>query len=133
MGLFDRFKKRVQEVAEEVDSDALTADADSQEGKAAIEVSKNIEEDWDEDIEDVPIAEEPQVESIDDDWDDWDDEEEDEIQLPVVMSKKERKRLEKLQIDSTQPQSVAFPNRCPTKSGARRCRSQSRLQISPLL
>ena len=97
MGLFDRFKKRVQEVAEEVDSDALTADADSQEGKAAIEVSKNIEEDWDEDIEDVPIAEEPQVESIDDDWDDWDDEEEDEIQLPVVMSKKERKRLEKLE------------------------------------
>ena len=73
MGLFDRFKKRVQEVAEEVDSDALTADADSQEARHAIEVSKNIEEDWDEDIEDVPIAEEPQVESIDDDWDDWDD------------------------------------------------------------
>ena len=97
MGLFDRFKKRVQEVAEEVDSDALTADADSQEGKAAIEVSKHIVEDWEEDIEDEPIVEEPQVESIDDDWDDWDDEEEDEIQLPVVMSKKERKRLEKLE------------------------------------
>ena len=97
MGLFDRFKKRVQEVAEEVDSDALTADADSQEGKAAIEVSKHIEEDWEEDIEDDPVAEEPQVESVDDDWDDWDDEEEDDIQLPVVMSKKERKRLEKLE------------------------------------
>ena len=97
MGLFDRFKKRVQEVAEEVDSDALTADADSQEGKAAIEVSKHIEEDWDEEIEDEPIVEEPQVEPVDDDWDDWDDEEEDEIQLPVVMSKKERKRLEKLE------------------------------------
>ena len=97
MGLFDRFKKRVQEVAEEVDSDALTADADSQEGKAAIEVSKHIEEDWEEDIEDEPIVEEPQVEPADDDWDDWDDEEEDEIQLPVVMSKKERKRLEKLE------------------------------------
>ena len=51
MGLFDRFKKRVQEVAEEVDSEALTADADSQAGKAAIEVSKHIEEDWEEDIE----------------------------------------------------------------------------------
>ena len=97
MGLFDRFKKRVQEVAEEVDSDALTADADSQEGKAAIEVSKHIEEDWEEDIEDEPIVEEPQVEPADDDWDDWDEEEEDEIQLPVVMSKKERKRLEKLE------------------------------------
>ncbi|MEC7273288.1 MAG: signal recognition particle receptor subunit alpha, partial [Candidatus Thermoplasmatota archaeon] len=97
MGLFDRFKKRVQEVAEEVDSDALTADADSQEGKAAIEVSKHIEEDWEEDIEDDPIVEEPEVETVDDDWEDWDDEEEDEIQLPVVMSKKERKRLEKLE------------------------------------
>jgi len=97
MGLFDRFKKRVQEVAEEVDSDALTADADSQEGKAAIEVSKHIEEDWEEDVEDEPIVEEPQVEPVDDDWDDWDDEEEDEIQLPVAMSKKERKRLEKLE------------------------------------
>ena len=97
MGLFDRFKKRVQEVAEEVDSEALTADADSQEGKAAIEVSKHIEEDWEEDIEEEIIEEEPQAEASDDDWDDWDDEEEDEIQLPTVMSKKERKRLEKLE------------------------------------
>ena len=97
MGLFDRFKKRVQEVAEEVDSEALTADADSQEGKAAIEVSKHIEEDWEEDIEEEIIEEEPQEEASDDDWDDWDDEEEDEIQLPTVMSKKERKRLEKLE------------------------------------
>ena len=97
MGLFDRFKKRVQEVAEEVDSEALTADADSQEGKAAIEVSKHIEEDWEEDIEEEIIEEEPQSEASDDDWDDWDDEEEDEIQLPTVISKKERKRLEKLE------------------------------------
>ena len=97
MGLFDRFKKRVQEVAEEIDSEALTAEADSQEGKAAIEVSKHIEEDWEEDIEEEIIEEEPQAEASDDDWDDWDDEEEDEIQLPTVISKKERKRLEKLE------------------------------------
>ena len=97
MGLFDRFKKRVQEGAEEVDSEALTADADSQEGKAAIEVSKHIEEDWEEDIEEEIIEEEPQAEASDDDWDDWDDEEEDEIQLPTAISKKERKRLEKLE------------------------------------
>ena len=97
MGLFDRFKKRVQEVVEEVDSEALTADADSQEGKAAIEVSKHIEDDWEEDIEEEFIEDGSQAEPADDDWDDWDDEEEDEIQLPVVMSKKERKRLEKLE------------------------------------
>ena len=46
MGLFDRFKKRVKEVAEEVDSDALTAMEDSEEGVAALESSKQIEEDW---------------------------------------------------------------------------------------
>ena len=33
MGLFDRFKRRVQEVAEDVDSDELTATEDSEEGQ----------------------------------------------------------------------------------------------------
>ena len=42
MGLFDRFKKRVKEVAEEIDSDALTAQEDSVEGKAALETSSTV-------------------------------------------------------------------------------------------
>ena len=98
MGLFDRFKKRVKEVAEEVDSDALTAMEDSDEGIAALESSKHVEEDWEDetlDIEDEQIVETPD-ESSDDDWDDWDDEDDD-ISLPVTLSKKERKRLERLE------------------------------------
>ena len=76
MGLFDRFKKRVKEVAEEVDSDALTAMEDSEEGVAALESSKHVEEDWEDDVPEIEEErfEEPVVESSDDDWDDWDDE-----------------------------------------------------------
>ena len=96
MGLFDRFKKRVKEVAEEVDSEALTAVEDSEEGLAAIETSRFIEEDWEEETLEEEVEEPTPIESQDDDWDDWDDEEDD-IELPVVVSKKERKRLEKLE------------------------------------
>ena len=96
MGLFDRFKKRVKEVAEEVDSEALTAVEDSEEGIAAIENSRNIEEDWEEETFEEEFEEPTPSESQDDDWDDWDDEEDD-IELPIVISKKERKRLEKLE------------------------------------
>ena len=99
MGLFDRFKKRVKEVAEEVDSEALTAVEDSEEGIAAIETSRFIEEDWEEETLEEEVEEPTPIESQDDDWDDWDDwdDEEDDIELPVVVSKKERKRLEKLE------------------------------------
>ena len=96
MGLFDRFKKRVKEVAEEVDSDALTAVEDSEEGIAAIETSLHIEEDWEQEDPEEDLGESISSETPDDDWDDWDDEEDD-IELPVVVSKKERKRLEKLE------------------------------------
>ena len=96
MGLFDRFKKRVKEVAEEVDSEALTAVEDSEEGIAAIETSRYIEEDWEEETFEEEFEEPTPSESQDDDWEDWDDEEDD-IELPVVVSKKERKRLEKLE------------------------------------
>ena len=103
MGLFDRFKKRVKEVAEEVDSDALTAMEDSEEGVAALESSKHIEEDWEDDVfdvEDESTEEEPPAESSDDDWDDWDDDDDD-IALPVTLTKRERKRLEKLEKQRT--------------------------------
>ena len=99
MGLFDRFKKRVKEVAEEVDSEALTATEDSEEGKLALETSAVHEDEWeDTDTEELdqhlPLIEEEKFE--DDDWDDWDDEEDD-IELSVQLTKKERKRLEKLE------------------------------------
>lgn len=102
MGLFDRFKKRVKEVAEEIDSDALTANEESTEGKAALEASNPVDEEWEDDVfeaqEELPEVADTTSSSDDDwdDWDDWDDEEED-IVLPVQISKKERKRLEKLE------------------------------------
>ena len=101
MGLFDRFKKRVKEVAEEIDSDALTANEESAEGKAALEASNPADEEWEDDVfeaqEELPeVIDTPSSDDDWDDWDDWDDEEED-IVLPVKISKKERKRLEKLE------------------------------------
>ena len=36
MGLFDRFRKRVHEVAEQTDADALSADEGSEEAQAAL-------------------------------------------------------------------------------------------------
>ena len=73
MGLFDRFKKRVKEVAEEVDSDALTAVEDSEEAAAALKSLTPIEEEWEEDVPEVGYEpnEETVIESQDDDWDDW--------------------------------------------------------------
>ena len=106
MGLFDRFRKRVTEVAEQTDADALSADAESAEARAAlaeaqshaepipqihsklVEQPTESEEEW-EDLEEP--AEPAQAEQ--DEWDDWDEEEE--IALPQEMSRRERKLLEK--------------------------------------
>ena len=97
MGLFDRFKKRVKEVANEVDSEALTANEDSAEGRAALESSQVVDEDWDEVLDDDKnaLTLPDETSSADEDWDDW--EEEDDVELPVQLSKKERKRLEKME------------------------------------
>ena len=97
MGLFDRFKKRVKEVANEVDSEALTANEDSAEGRAALESSQVVDEDWVEVLDDDKnaLTLPDETSSADEDWDDW--EEEDDVELPVQLSKKERKRLEKME------------------------------------
>lgn len=96
MGLFDRFKRRVQEVAEEVDSEELTATVDSDEGQVALQTATEIEEDWEEEPLSEPEELPAEPTQSDDEWDDWDDEEE-EIELPRQLSKKERKRMEKLE------------------------------------
>lgn len=107
MGLFDRFKKRVTEVAEQTDADALSAEPDSPEAKAALASVRNqsqepphqskapvsedvveAEDEWDDLTEPTPSAEDEEEE-----WDDWDDEED--ITLPHQLSRRERKLLEK--------------------------------------
>ena len=103
MGLFDRFRKRVHEVAEETDGDALSVEATSQEAQAlanqqdpAPQPSQPIEEEWD-DVDVEPVQSAPaEQDDDDDDWDTWDD---DEPIAPVQLSKKERKLLERQEKD----------------------------------
>ena len=110
MGLFDRFRKRVTEVASEVDTDELSAEEDSLEAKEALVAAESHmqpsetphsepeafdapaeDEEW-EDLDE--IDETPAPSAQEDEWDDFDDEEE--ISLPVEVSRKEKKRLEKI-------------------------------------
>lgn len=91
MGFFDRFKKRVKELADETDLDALTAEEGSEEANEAIATNTpSVEEEWD----DISQIEEPvEITTTDDDWDEWDDEPE--PQPTANLSKKERKLLER--------------------------------------
>lgn len=114
MGLFDKFRSRVREVATELNEDDMLAEEESKEGQEALQTaidhaSKSPEaneaaedeptddevegddEDWD-DIDDAPQP------SNDDDWDDWDEEDELPQQpTPAVLTKKEQKMLSKHQ------------------------------------
>ena len=90
MGLFDRFKKKVQKVVDETDVDALSAPSDSDEAKRAIATKKEKPaEEWD-DVEEIQQPKETK-----EDEDDWDD---DDLQAPMPfdLSKKERKRFESI-------------------------------------
>ncbi|MDG1525406.1 MAG: signal recognition particle-docking protein FtsY [Candidatus Thalassarchaeaceae archaeon] len=91
MGFFDRFKKRVKEVVDETDLDALTAEVGTQEAEEVTTPPPEIKEEWDNIVEiQAPIEE---SEPADDEWDDWDDEPE--PQPTTTLSKKERKLLER--------------------------------------
>ena len=113
MGLFDRFKRRVKEVADEVDTESLTVTEDSIEAKELIvaqqensqteiaqpEVSKSNnqsivtdDDDW-EVFDDDPVSE-TKTEASDDDWEVLD---EDDDYIPQQLSRKEKKRLQREQ------------------------------------
>ena len=70
MGFFDRFRKRVKEVVDDTDLDALTAEDDSEEVEQPIsETAPSVEEEWDNVSEiEVPTDEPKAIE--DDEWDD---------------------------------------------------------------
>ena len=94
MGFFDRFRKRVQEVADDTDLDALTTEESSEEieSPTSAEEPIQVDEEWDT-IEEIEAPEEQAETDSDDDWDDWDDEP---APMPTVsLSKKERKLLER--------------------------------------
>ena len=113
MGLFDRFKRRVKEVADEVDTESLTVTEDSIEAKELIaaqqenlqteivqpKVSKSTNEtivtdddDW-EVFDDDPVSDTTSEDS-DDDWEVLD---EDDDYIPQQLSRKEKKRLQREQ------------------------------------
>ena len=93
MGFFDRFRKRVKEVADDTDLDALTAEEGTEEAEQAItESTPPPEDEWD-DISAIEAPTEEPEPTEDDEWDEWDDEPE---PLPTTtLSKKERKLLER--------------------------------------
>ena len=122
MGLFDKFRKRVIEVVEEADTDALSAKEDSAEALEAINqlqehqetqsqlanqpkqveqedlpVEQDEEDFWDEEVEEEEEPEEQASTSdnenkFDDDWEEFDD---DEVIIPQQLSRKERKRQQR--------------------------------------
>ena len=111
MGLFDRFKKRLSEVVDEVDTDAISAEGGSNEALDAIEQSKPKPL-----AEETPTIQEPEDTSPvtdDEDWeilddetdtnasvdedDDWEDFDDEEDFIPRQLSRKEKKRQQKEQ------------------------------------
>ena len=116
MGLFDRFRKRVTEVASEVNTDELSAEAESQEAQEAlnttVEISQTPQTEDESSEQESEELEPMNADSSDDEWEDldaldalekdgnkeeeWDDfDDEEDIALPIELSRKERKRVEK--------------------------------------
>ena len=101
MGLFDKFRKKVQEAAEEANLNELSAEENSEEADAALAMRESNEqpslqqEDQiveDDDWEEFDENEELELPSEEDDWDDWDDEDVP-ATLPVKLSRREKKIL----------------------------------------
>ncbi len=111
MGLFDRFKKRLSEVVDEVDTDAISAEGGSNEALDVLEQSKSTpltaESNTFQEPEDTnPITDDDDWEILDDEIDanaavdeddDWEDFDDDEDLIPRQLSRKEKKRQQKEQ------------------------------------
>ncbi len=109
MGLFDKFRKKVQQAAEEVDTESLSAEEGTEDAEKALsqheEFSKlrthvpayktqpgfDEEEDEWEYFEDDEELELPK--NSEDEWDEW--EEEEDYVLPTKLTRKERKIIAK--------------------------------------
>ena len=106
MGLFDKFRKKVQKAASEVDTESLSAEEGSKDAEQALsqheEFSKlrvhtpayktqpgfDEDDEWEEFDDDVDLELPKQN---DDEWDEWDEEED--YVLPTKLSRKEKKIL----------------------------------------
>ena len=98
MGLFDKFRKKVQDAAAEADTDSLSAEEGSEEALAAIDhqqksispIQEEPEEDWEEFDEDEELQ---LPDTQDDEWDEWDEDET--YTLPTKLTRREKKILAK--------------------------------------
>ena len=115
MGLFDRFKRRVKEVADEVDTDSLTVNESSIEGQELAAAKQQTDDYLINNQSDGESLDGNNVETDEDDWeifedeptshinddiaddDDWEDLDEDDDIVPQPLTRKERKRLQKEQ------------------------------------
>ena len=95
MGLFDKFRKKVQDAASEADTDSLSVEAGTKEALEAINQHQEIEiaqpEEWEELDESEELVLPTQA---DDDWEEW-EEDDDYFVLPTKLSRKEKKILAK--------------------------------------
>ena len=73
MGLFDIFRSRIKDLGDSLDEDALTADEDTTEAKAALSKKEDIIEHHSEEIPPTPKSEPIEIDE-DDEWEDWEDE-----------------------------------------------------------
>jgi len=98
MGLFDKFRKKVQDAAAEADTDSLSAEEGTEEALAAIDhqqksissIQEEPEEDWEEFDEDEELQ---LPDTQDDEWDEWDEDET--YTLPIKLTRREKKILAK--------------------------------------
>tara|TARA_B100001093_G_scaffold116976_1_gene109332 strand:+ start:9481 stop:10908 length:1428 start_codon:yes stop_codon:yes gene_type:complete len=111
MGLFDRFRARVTEVASETNAEELSAAAESPEAQAALQTAQThtsssqdlpiepetVEDGEDDEWEDLEAIDEAgaSTENSDDEWDDFDEGED--VTLPTQLSRKEKKILQKME------------------------------------
>ena len=68
MGLFDRFKRRVKEVADEVNTEDLTVTEDSTEGQEIIAAQNQVQEETHQSRQSLTHNQEDIIQTDDDDW-----------------------------------------------------------------
>ena len=76
MGLFDRFKRRVKEVADEVNTEDLTVTEDSTEGQEIIAAQNQVQEETHQsEDQNLTHYQEDIIQTDDDDWEVFEEEE----------------------------------------------------------
>ncbi len=72
MGLFDKFRKKINSAVETVDADSLTKGEEPlEQPPSSVEQTPQVEEEWEEFDEDEELV----LKNQDDEWEEWEDEE----------------------------------------------------------